>query len=48
MIAKYILTGYGLNVRSLEGGLKACSTAFEFAGDEFEIGEHKIRLFQIR
>jgi rhodanese-related sulfurtransferase len=34
-IAKYLLERYGYIVRSLEGGLKAWSTAFEYTYKEF-------------
>ncbi len=47
-IAKYILSRYGHNVKSLEGGLKAWSTAFEYASKEFEIDGRRVGLIQVR
>jgi len=47
-VAKYILSRYGYNVKSLEGGLKAWSTAFEYASEEFEIDGHRVGLIQLR
>lgn len=47
-IAKYILSRYGYDVKSLEGGLKAWSTAFEYASKEFEIDGRRVGLVQVR
>jgi glyoxylase-like metal-dependent hydrolase (beta-lactamase superfamily II)/rhodanese-related sulfurtransferase len=49
-IAKYILERYGYNVSSLEGGLKAWSSSFEYATAEYNnIDESsKVKLVQFR
>jgi glyoxylase-like metal-dependent hydrolase (beta-lactamase superfamily II)/rhodanese-related sulfurtransferase len=49
-IAKYILQRYGYSVSSLEGGLKAWSSSFEYASAEYDnINEsNKVKLVQFR
>jgi glyoxylase-like metal-dependent hydrolase (beta-lactamase superfamily II)/rhodanese-related sulfurtransferase len=47
-IAKYLLERYGYRVRSLEGGLKAWSTAFEHTYKEFVFSKNLVKVVQIR
>lgn len=48
-VGKYLLERYGYNARSLEGGLKAWGSSFEYATGEYNIDEsNKIRLVQFR
>ncbi|HET7391881.1 MAG TPA: rhodanese-like domain-containing protein, partial [Nitrososphaeraceae archaeon] len=47
-IAKYFLERYGYNVRSLEGGLKAWNTAFEYTYKEFVLSKNLVKVVQIR
>ncbi len=49
-VAKYILERYGYNAASLKGGLKAWSSSFEYASDEY-LGSNEsadIKLMQFR
>ena len=49
-IAKYILQRYGYNAATLEGGLKAWSSSFEYATVEYHVSNesNKVRLMQFR
>jgi glyoxylase-like metal-dependent hydrolase (beta-lactamase superfamily II)/rhodanese-related sulfurtransferase len=47
-IAKYLLERYGFIVRSLEGGLKAWSIAFEHTYKEFVLSKNLVKVVQIR
>lgn len=48
-IGKYILERYGYSVSSLDGGLKAWSSSFEYAYNKYDINENaKVKLFQFR
>jgi glyoxylase-like metal-dependent hydrolase (beta-lactamase superfamily II)/rhodanese-related sulfurtransferase len=47
-IAKYFLERYGYNVRSLEGGLKAWSTALEHTYKEFVLSKNLVKVVQLR
>ena len=49
-VAKYILERYGYNAASLAGGLKAWSSSFEYASDEYPVSNESadIKLIQIR
>ena len=46
-IAKYLLERYGFIVRSLEGGLKAWSTAFEHAYKEFVLSKKLVKVVRV-
>jgi len=48
MIAKFMLERYGYKVRLLEGGLNGWTTALEYASEEYEIGENRVRIIQVR
>lgn len=48
-IGKYILERYGYNVSSLEGGLKAWSSSFEYAENKYDVNvSTKVKLLQFR
>lgn len=47
-IAKFILQPYGYKVQSLEGGLKAWSTALEHADMDFEISGNKVNVILVK
>jgi glyoxylase-like metal-dependent hydrolase (beta-lactamase superfamily II)/rhodanese-related sulfurtransferase len=48
MVAKFILSRHGYRVRSLEGGLTAWTTAYEYASDDYDVDGQRLGLIQVR
>lgn len=47
-IAKFIMQAYGYDIESLEGGLKAWSTALEHTITNFEISKNEVRVIHVK